>query len=142
MQNSVVLQPLHRHFNVSACPAATVIQFWTWFSSLCGLVSHSSKVPMSLERRETLQGCKGDILPLLDVSKLYHNLHAKSTKIIRFVGSLSGARCPAYNARDNLPSTRQNRLKNGKLNSPIRFDPTLKHWDCLIIFHPCLPSRK
>ena len=32
--------------------------------------------------------------------------------------SSSGARCPAYDVRDNLPSARQNRLKNGKLNSP------------------------
>ena len=29
--------------------------------------------------------------------------------------SSSGARCPAYDVRDNLPSARQNRLKNGKL---------------------------
>ena len=26
--------------------------------------------------------------------------------------------CPAYSVEGNLPSTRQNRLKNGKLNDP------------------------
>ena len=36
-----------------------------------------------------------------------------------YYNSPSGARCPAYDVGDNLLSTRQNRSKSGKLNSPI-----------------------
>ena len=44
--------------------------------------------------------------------------HTFSPKLGSF-NSSGGARCPAYGVRGHPPSTRQNRSKSGKLNSPI-----------------------
>ena len=61
-----------------------VTHFWTWLSSICGLVSHSSNRSMSLKRTGDATRCRGEILPLLDVAKSYHVLPRKSIKITPF----------------------------------------------------------
>ena len=61
------------------------------------------------------------------ITAFYQALHWREDNpdlVPFFLGSFNssgGARCPAYDVGCNLPSTRQNRSKNGKLNSPTFF---------------------
>ena len=66
---------------------------WTWLSSMGGLVSHSSNPSISLEGTGDSTRCRGEILPLLDVSEVYQSPLRKATKITPFDPTLKHWDC-------------------------------------------------